>query len=278
MSKILDEMEAMSYVDGIKDMETIDDTIEKLLSMTYAELAGDNPSHRLLCRDLSNGFELNPAALEEKTIREILMFIGYEPGVFFYQLSMDEDWFYGNEKFARNKRLLCSFSCYLLAQTMVNRKNELFLLNRLFHIDYQSFIKYLDNRIASSCNGGKTTVREMADRRVKLNRIATTTGNFIIDFHREHIIENHTIEDLLVTATSVCNKKWNCGFTKLNDYVRDVMEAHQVLKMFFMDSIRTNMVFSSRNEFLMLWDECKSEYFDKHKSDFREIDYRFCYE
>ena len=278
MSKILDEMEAMGTMEGIRDMDTIEKTIEKFLSMTYAELAGGTASHHLLSRDLSNGFELDQTILEEKTIREILMFIGYEPGAFNFQLSLDENWFYKNEKLARNKRFLSSFSCYLLAQIMVNRREDLFELSSLFRIDYLSFIKYLEHRIENSFHEGKTTIKEMANRRVKLNRIATTTGNFIIDFHREHIIENHSIEDLLMTATSVCNKKWNCGFTKLNDYVREVVEAHQVLKMFFMDSIRTNMVFSSRDEFLMLWDECKSEYFDKHIGEFRKIDYRFCYE
>ncbi len=272
MSKLLDEMEAMCSMEGIKDMELIDQILKRFLSMTYSELAGDNSPNHLLSRDLSRGFILNPVPLEEKTIREILMFIGYEPGLWFYQLSIDEYWFYRNKKLSKNKRFLSAFSCYLLAQIMVNRQKDLYVLNQLFRIDYESFIDYIGNHIPSM------DVRSMAKRRTKLDKMASATGLFVIDFHKEHKIEDHTLGDVLITATNVCNKKWNCGFWKLNDFVKEVLDAHMILKYLFMDCIRSNLISSSREEFMELWDACKSEYFENFKNNIREIDYRICYE
>ena len=273
MSKILENMEKEVLSGRITDRDRIERITNDLLSMSFNGLADNVERYRFIAKDLANGFLLAPKKVAKLSIREILVLIGYEPGVPFFAVPEEDDWFY---KDSPEREFYTAYNCLCLAYTLLNNKDS-DIVKQFKRINLNSFRRYV-----KECAMGLLHKQGYTDPQIR----AYGAGYNVKYGHLRWYLTEYcgidedadiSIEELLRECVFNASRGWKCGIEPLDHYMHKTIKACVSMRILFMDFIRTNLIIADRNEFRAILDRCsESGHYDDEN--YAEIDFTDCYE
>ncbi len=267
MSAILEQMERNARAERIVDPVTIEELLDCFLDMSFEELTGGIERHKWLVECLASGFVLDQSKLESRSMREILMLIGYTPAVPWFEIPDDDKWFYDN---GPDRKFFSAESCFSLGRVINERKESVPVIRQLLQTDFISFTEYLlkktgnDKRIANYLIRIRVFFGKCRKREIEAGRPGMSNERF-------------TLGDVLMATCRNGHKAWICGYSSLNRYVDDVRRSYDIMRILFMDCIRMSLISSDRNRLKELLDACSET--GKYDQDYYEqFDFTDCYE
>ncbi len=289
MSKKLEELEMAAKAEQIKDAATIDRIVSKLLETPLSELGGAPTVVDYLTKDIAQGYVLESEKVKDCSLSEILMLIGFEPGVPWFEFPEEDTWFW-NDEHGPAKSLFAANHCFVLGSILDYATRSNLTVKQFMRINYWSFMRFLSDRVAkfvanfaAKYNYSPTVVRKIS---MKNNVITKNTVKLvaagkpeladITDFSELNALI--TVGDVISTLIKLGTKGWSFGVMPFSDYFNRTISVYRAMKNFFMDCIKDVLLIGVDNNYLhSVLDRCSStgtydsEYFD-------EICFEDCFE
>ena len=237
MSKELEVLKRRGSVVKITRPEDIEDVLGRILAMRFNRLRMvDEKTYRILRDSLEKGFELKDNALDEVTVADILVLIGYEPGVLYYVPC--DGGVYCSEPFAghRYKRVTIdntAWECYVLVRLLRDMKSTDVCIRRFMSIDIGSLKGYLME---------KTYRKASARIRGDIERSIAEIYDFLLENDPVATSKAKTIGDVIERSISEINKIWAVGILPIEVYATRTASAYRILSLIFMKCLRAPLV------------------------------------
>ena len=256
MSTLLDRMEACAMQGNYKDPERIDEITTRLLDLRLVVPAKGRQRYLRLTNEIATGFELNPDQVMCCSVRELLILIGFEPGMPFFCFPEDDVIDY--EKMTDKKDCVVNH-CYALMRVLMETEKKHSDIGDFFRIDYNAFYDLISERLREkerSCRGSKEK-RDLQERERQLKRIRSETEEYVrwlFSYESDQVI---TIGDLFSGIDRVGSSGWGCGLESAREYLNRVIRIYQMTREFFMDGLLMNMIPSKWRAFRATLEKCE---------------------
>ena len=230
MSATLEMIERIAYERVITDKEVIGEVINSFLDVGFKELTGSK-NYNIVLNELSNGFEFSKPAIEDLSLREILILISHEKGRGYFEIEEDDIW----PDTKLEDGFCTSFSCFHLMSALVFAKARVPAVGRFMKIAPGPFTRAL------SC-------REMYPE--VMNAISKYCKGVIKDAPR-------TLGDCLGAASAVGNAPWACGVIGLEFYAERMTQLYRIAKNILMDGLCDRLIVPDAVDFMMVYCKCE---------------------
>ncbi len=281
MSEKLNAIEKMAGETSIKNPEKIGEVLNALLEMDGRRFEcislTENVNYRYLIKDIGSGFELDSDLVGKCTVGELLVLIGLEPDVPWYEVDEDEECWFKEQNL--DKSFLSANHCFALAQAMLRIQNYEPVVERFLKLNYRAFITYLGDRINTFTDDAEQDYRSLCMKKgMRLNRIFYLTRQFMIQNGKEEDAENIddtlTIGDVIGRICRNGNFSWMCGNEPLGIFVDRIVKAYKLINYLFMNCIRELAMDITMEQMEDLLDNCSENRDYEHLIELR---FRFFY-
>ncbi len=280
MSKALEAIEKMACEANIKDKERISSIVNAFLEMDSRKLEcprlPENFRYRYLINDIGEGFELAPDKIAGCTISELLVLIGLEPDIPWFEIDTDEEvWFSG---YGLGKTFFSANHCFALAQALLRVQAYEPVVNRFMKLNYRGFITYLADRInASDDHTDPDYSRLCMKKGMQLNKRYSITQGYMTKYgfgeDGEDLDDILTVGDVLSRACRSGSAMWLCGNEPLGMFVDGIVRAYEIVNFFFMNCLRELAISICREDIEILLDKCSEENDYEHFFELKFRDY-----
>ena len=268
------DIEEYTACDGITDLELIDKVMGNLMEVSYIDLIGENKRFKAVAKDLCKGFDLDLKYVEMLRLRDMLVLIGYEPGVEWFNppegggIQMDE----------ADRKFNTANSCFELAYYLNCNNNENEAVHSFLNINLQSFVSYLKSMLPGKYLLLGKSNEEMKQMSQQISDYYEFMIKFICEFQSEDYgTDDLRIADVLYVISRAGTSAWNCGVHPLNRYVEKIYTAYVIAKILLMDCIRTAYIDSDRDAFHTILAACSNLAIFRLE-DCKVTDFKDCYE
>ena len=274
MSKALDLIEEAADTQSfITDPDIIRDVMDQFLNMTFLEFVGGKEGFTFITDDIVRGFDLDEEKLRDIKIADLLILIGYEPGIEYFAIPEEEHWFHDHNP---DPKFYSAAHCMYLGSLIADRRKKHPVLESLWRIDFEAFIKYLRDVAAHSDYSFKHK-REMDWDLSAMNAC-------VFNFVEEHCKRADDKDLIAVSLGTVMNnlfnvgsRPWRCECLHLGNFIWRTVNAYKLMRNIFMTGIRMNLVNSGRSD---LWRLVKLYGKSETKDNelIESIKFEYCYE
>ena len=273
MSAALEALEKAAKAPSITDPEEIRSIINNLLGMNYRNLAYNIKSHSYITNDIGNGFGISSSKVEDCSVRELLMLMGCEPGVPWFEITGEDNCHF---KKKMGKDYCSAGHSFTFAVVLLNARKKNTTVNRFMKIDYRAFMDFLHGIISKSLEEtDHAVVNRFHMAPGKLSEIEVHTKKYMHDHGRSDLSERSlTLGDLIETASLKGTRSWMFGVEFLDDYLEKIVSSYYVMNGLFMYCIREVMISDGLCDIRELLDKCSEsgeyEFFD-------QIEFQYCF-
>ncbi|MCR5280059.1 MAG: hypothetical protein K6E19_11515 [Lachnospiraceae bacterium] len=273
MSAALEALEKAAKKTSITDSEEIRSIINNLLGMDYRNLAYKIKPHSYITNDIGNGFGISSSKVANCSVRELLMLMGCEPGVPWFEIA-GEDNCHFRKKMGKD---YCSAGhSFTFAIVLLNARKQNKTVDRFMKIDYRAFMDFLLGIVSKSFEEtNHAAINRFHMTPGKLSEIESHTKRYMRDHGRSDLYEKPlTLGDLIETACLKGTNSWLFGYEYLDDYLKKIVDSHFVMNGLFMYCIREVMISGGLLDIKELLDKCSDsgeyELFDR-------IEFQYCF-
>ncbi len=277
MSKQLEALEKAATAKQMEDFCTIKNIVDKLLNTSVRELDGSTAVVDYLANDIAQGYVLEANKVKDCSLYDILMLIGFEPGVPWFELPEEDTWFW-NDEHGPEKTLSSANHCFMLGSILNNAARSNLTVKQFMRINYWSLMRFLSDRtakFAAKHNCSPSIVRKIS---MKNNVIIKNTIRLVVagkpelaDFTAFSELNTLiTVGDVINALIKLGTKGWSFGVMPFNEYFNRTISVYRAMKNFFMDCIKDVLLIGADSNYLhSVLDRCSStgtydsKYFDE---------------
>ena len=280
MSDALNNIEKMASEENIKDPKRISAVVTAFLEMDSRKLeclqVSDNVNYRYLVNDICSGFELDRDKVRECTMTELLVLIGLEPDVPWYEINEEEECWYTEH--GLTKSFYAANHCFALAQALLRVQKYEPVINRFMKLNYRGLIQYLADRINESDDKSDQDYSRLCMKKgMRLNKLFSLTRGYMLtqgDGDEDDIDDTLTVGDVISRVSRNGNFAWLCGNEPLGFFVDRIVRAYEIINFLFMYCIRELAVSFKREQIEDLLDKCSETGDYEHLIEMR---FRYCF-
>lgn len=272
MSIELDRLENMAKMKCITDHEQIERIVKNMLSLPFSFFQKDETRYKYLRDDICKGFNLYQGYMNEISLEDALVLIGYEPGNTYFN---PPDAKRMHERLGR--KFNAAGDSYVLALLINGLSKKNIRIKEFVQIELSAYTDYLSEKVEdeyrnslipfSTCSDILHKIEEFKHKACEYMSNNPLTGDC-------EIAKGLTVGDLISKALTTCGRSWICSVKPLEMYCSEIIESYDLLNRLFMDSVRMPLIRKDRERF----QEIITQYRDYSMDDPVNIDYETCYE
>lgn len=272
MSIELDRLENMAKMKCITDHEQIERIVKNMLSLPFSFFQKDETRYKYLRDDFCKGFNLYQGYMNEISLEDALVLIGYEPGNTYFN---PPDAKRMHERLGR--KFNAAGDSYVLALLINGLSKKNIRIKEFVHIELSAYTDYLSEKVEDEYRNSLIPFSTCSDILHKIEEFKHKACEYMSNNPRTgdcEIAKGLTVGDLISKALTICGRSWICSVKPLEMYCSEIIESYDLLNRLFMDSVRMPLIRKDRERF----QEIITQYRDYSMDDPVNIDYETCYE
>ncbi|MCR5597014.1 MAG: hypothetical protein K6G19_02465 [Lachnospiraceae bacterium] len=272
MSKELEKLENMAKMKCITDHEQIERIIKYILSLPFSFFQKDEARYRYLRDDFCIGFNLCQGYMNEISLEDVLVLIGYEPGNAYFNPPDAKKML---ERMG--KKFNAAGDSYVLALLINSLSKKNIHIKEFTHIELSAYTDYLREKVEDEYKNSLIPFSTCSDILHKIEAFKHKACEYMSNNPRTRdckLANGLTMGDLISKALTTCGRSWTCSVKPLEMYCSEIIESYDLLNMLFMDSVRMPLIRKDRERF----QEIITRYRDYSMNKPVNIDYETCYE
>lgn len=272
MSKELEKLENMAKMKRITDHEQIERIVKNMLSLPFSFFQKDEARYRYLRDDFCKGFNLYQGYMNEISLEDVLVLIGYEPGNTYFN-PPDAKKLY--ERFGR--KFNAAGDSYVLALLINGLSKKNIRIKEFTNIELLAYTDYLREKVEDEYKNSLIPFSTCSDILQKIEAFKHKVCEYMGDNPRTgdgELANGITVGNLISKALNTCGRSWICSVKPLEMYCSEIIVSYDLLNRLFMDSVRMPLIRKDRERF----QEIITQYRDYSMDEPVNIDYETCYE
>ena len=252
MSKELYDLEHRARQKVITDFRDIDRIMLRFIQIPFSYFRKDKENYLKLREMLSDAFEIYENKLDNMWFFEILILIGYEPGNKYFDTPL-----IGNRNYG--KRFNSSGNVRYIAAMIKNlSQNHDIRAKEFMNIGLRSFVDYLCEFDTKEYKNKHVSKSYYSQMKQELHRFYKDAYRYLeIATAACEAPEQRTVGDLISTAIDNSCDQWAACSVPLEEYMKHITDAYNILNRLFMNGIRMALLpWSSRNHFCGILQKC----------------------
>lgn len=252
MSKELYELEQRARQRIISDLQDIDIIMKRIMQMPFSYFRRDEVNYLRLREMLSEAFDIYENKLDDMYFFEIMILIGYEPGNKYFDTPL-----IGNRDYG--KRFNSSGNVRFIAAMIKNlSQNHDIRLKEFMNIGLRSFVDYLCEFDTKEYKNKHVSQSYYLRMKQELHRFYKDAYRYLETATEDcKAPEQRTVGDLISTAIDNSCDQWVACSVSLEDYMKHITDAYNIMNRLFMNGIRMALLpWSSRNHFCGILQKC----------------------
>lgn len=271
MSKELDRLENMAKMKCITDHEQIERTVKNMLSLPFSVFQKEENGYNYLRDHLCKGFNLYQGYMNEISLEDVLVLIGYEPGNTYF--NPPDKMIHEN----LGRKFNAAGDSYVLALIINGSSKKNIRIKEFTHIELSAYTDYLKEKIEDEYRNSLIPFSTCSDILHKIEAFKHKACEYMSNTPQTEACElanGLTVGDLISKALTTFWRGWICSIKPIDMYISEIVESYDLLNSLFMDSVRMPLIRKDRERF----QEIITRYRDYTMDELVNIDYEPCYE